>query len=161
MCYWKAWPLHTRVTSFGIYSIACDGLERVRFGTTGINGCLRPRFGILNEVGNPERMVTDGGSDILKLTGVGERVGKQIMEVIEDIAKDLGETERIIVTSDVIESLNGRWKMLINGAAMPALGINTLLMPLLMGDPDKIDVKEALKRTSVADVAKWKKAPLG
>ena len=98
-------------------------------------------------------MVTDGGSDILKLTGVGERVGKQIMEVIEDIAKDLGETERIIVTSDVIESLNGRWKMLINGAAMPALGINTLLMPLLMGDPDKIDVEEALKRTSVAELA--------
>ena len=25
--------------------------SRVRFGTTGINGCLRPRFGILNEVG--------------------------------------------------------------------------------------------------------------
>jgi len=83
------------------------------------------------------------------------------MEVIEDIAKDLLETERIIVTSDVIESLNGRWKMLINGAAMPALGINTLLMPLLMGDPDKIDVEEALKRTSVADVGKRKQNTFG
>ena len=92
-----------------------------------------------------------------QLTGVGERVGKQIMEVIEDIAKDLGETERIIVTSDVIESLNGRWKMLINGAAMPALGINTLLMPILMGDPGEIDVTEALERVRVADVEKWKR----
>ena len=62
---------------------------------------------------------------------------------------------------DAYESLNGRWKMLIHGAAMPALGINTLLMPLLMGDPDKIDVKEALKRTSVADVAKWKQNTFG
>ena len=69
----------------------------------------------------------------------------------------LGGTERIIVTSDVIESLNGRWKMLINGAAMPALGINTLLMPILMGDPGEIDVTEALERVRVADVEKWKR----
>lgn len=35
------------------------------------------------------------------LTGAGERAGQQIMEVIENMAKDLGETERIIVTSDL------------------------------------------------------------
>lgn len=96
-----------------------------------------------------------------KLVGVGERAGEKIMKVIEDMAKDLIETDRIIVTSDVIESLNGRWKMLINGAAMPALGINALLMPILMGDPDSLEAKEALERVSVADVEKWKQKIFG
>lgn len=95
------------------------------------------------------------------LTGAGERAGQQIMEVIGNMARGLGETERIIVTSDVIESLNGRWKMLINGAAMPALGINVLLMPLLMGDPGGLDVKKALENVSVADVEKWKRQTFG
>ena len=67
--------------------------------------------------------------DRSNLTGVAERVGKKVMKVIRDMGQKLGEHERILVTSDVIESLNGKWKMLINGAAMPALGVNALLMP--------------------------------
>ena len=39
--------------------------------------------------------------------------------------------------------------------------INTLLMPILMGDPGEIDVKEALERVSVADVEKWKRKTFG
>jgi hypothetical protein len=95
------------------------------------------------------------------LTGAGERIGREIMAVLEDMAKDLGDDERIVVTSDVIESLNGRWKMLINGAAMPALGVNALLMPALMGDLSQRDVKEALEAVSMADVENWKKKTFG
>ena len=96
-----------------------------------------------------------------KLKGAGERVGKKIMSVLKDMAKDLSENERILVTSDVIESLNGRWKMLINGAAMPALGVNALLMPALMGDLSQKDVIEALETVSMADVENWKQKTFG
>jgi hypothetical protein len=95
------------------------------------------------------------------LTGVGDQIGREIMAMLEDMAKDLGDEERIVVTSDVIESLNGRWKMLINGAAMPALGVNALLMPTLMGDLSSEDVKEALEAVSIADVENWKKKTFG
>lgn len=96
-----------------------------------------------------------------KLTGVGERVGWEIMAVLEEMAADLGENERMVVTSDVIESLNGRWKMLINGAAMPALGVNALLMPALMGDFSEKEVREALESVRMADVEDWKQRTFG
>ncbi len=95
--------------------------------------------------------------DRSNLVGVGQRVGREIMAVLEEMAKDLGEDERMVVTSDVIESLNGRWKMLINGAAMPALGANALLMAALMGDLSQKDVKEALESVTMADVEAWRK----
>lgn len=99
--------------------------------------------------------------DRANLKGVGERVGKKVMEVIRGMGEELGEHERILVTSDVIESLNGKWKMLINGAAMPALSVNALLMPAMMGDLSAGFIKEALEAVSVADVAQWKTETFG
>lgn len=99
--------------------------------------------------------------DRSNLTGVAEQVGKKVMKVIREMGQKLGEHERILVTSDVIESLNGKWKMLINGAAMPALGVNALLMPAIMGELSPEYVKEALEAVSVADVEQWKKETFG
>ena len=61
-----------------------------------------------------------------------------------------------MVTSDVIESLNGSWKMHINATPTPALGSNALLMPALMFKPSASEIKQALETVSVADVEEWR-----
>lgn len=95
------------------------------------------------------------------LKGVGETVGSEIMSVIRSMAQDLGEEDRSLVTSDVIESVYGRWKMFINGSAMPALGVNALLVPALMGELTEISVKTALEKVREADVEAWSRQTYG
>ena len=96
-----------------------------------------------------------------ELEGVGQTVAKRVMDVLEEMAKELDENQRIIATSDVLESLNGKWKMLIGGSPTPALGSNALLMPALMGKLETNEVKRALETVSVEDVRKWKEATFG
>lgn len=95
------------------------------------------------------------------LSGVGETVGKQVMDVLKEMSKNLRENQRIIATSDVLESLNGKWKMLIGGSPTPALGRNSLLMPALMGKLDASEVKQALETVKVEDVKEWTEATFG
>ena len=64
-------------------------------------------------------------------------------------------------TSDVLESLNGKWKMLINGSPTPALGSNALLMPALMGKTAPDEIKEALEMVCTEDVIEWRKSTFG
>ena len=96
-----------------------------------------------------------------KLTGLGETIGKRIMERIEAMAKELTEGERTLVTSDVVESLNGKWKMLIEGSPTPALGSNALLMAALMGESRSEVVKQALEEIKVRDVEAWTEETFG
>ena len=96
-----------------------------------------------------------------KLTGLGEIIGKRIMERIEAMAKELTEGERTLVTSDVVESLNGKWKMLIEGSPTPALGSNALLMAALMGESRSEVVKQALEEIKVRDVEAWTEETFG
>jgi hypothetical protein len=95
------------------------------------------------------------------LGGAGERVGLKVMEILAGMAGELHEDERIVAASDVIESLNGVWKMLIGGSATPALGSNALLMAALMGELTEKEVKEALEKVSVADLDTWTKKTFG
>lgn len=95
------------------------------------------------------------------LSGVGEAVGTKVMDVLKEMSKNLRENQRIIATSDVLESLNGKWKMLIGGSATPALGSNALLMPALMGELDVNEIKQALETVKVEDVKEWRAATFG
>jgi hypothetical protein len=56
-----------------------------------------------------------------------------------------------------VESLNGKWKMLIEGSRTPALGSNALLMAALMGELRSDTVKQALEEVKVRDVETWTK----
>jgi hypothetical protein len=105
--------------------------------------------------------VCEGMLQEAQLKGVGQRVGERVLTVIRDMAQDLAEDESIIVTSDVIESLNGSWKMLISGNPTPALAGNALLMPTLMGLPTEEEAKAALESVSVQDLADWTQATFG
>jgi hypothetical protein len=95
------------------------------------------------------------------LKGVGRIAGGKVMEMLEEMAKDLKWNQRIIATSDVLESLNGKWKMLIEGSPTPALGCNALLMPALMGKLNTNEVKEALETITVEDVKEWRNGTFG
>jgi hypothetical protein len=95
------------------------------------------------------------------LKGVAKSVGKKVMDALGSMVEGLKENERIIATSDVLESLNGTWKMLIGGSPTPALAGNALLMPAIMGKLDTIEVKRALETVSVADVEAWKTRTFG
>jgi hypothetical protein len=103
-----------------------------------------------------ERMLQDA-----KLSGVGLRVGARVVLAIKDMAAKLGDGDRIVVTSDVIESLNGSWKMLNSGGLTPALGGNALLMAALMGTLTVKETKLALETEKVADVIAWIKETYG
>jgi hypothetical protein len=92
-----------------------------------------------------------------RLEGVGQRVGDQVMAVIRKAAAELGPGERILITSDVIESLNGSWKMIIGGSPTPALGGNALVMAGLMGTLSLAETKLALETVRVEDVSTWTK----
>lgn len=96
-----------------------------------------------------------------KLEGVGERVGKKVLLAIKQMALELQSGERILVTSDVIESLNGSWKMHINATPTPALGSNALLMPGLMWEPSISEIKSALETVRVEDVEDWRNQNFG
>ena len=96
-----------------------------------------------------------------KLKGVGQRVGEKVLLAVRKMALGLQSDERILVTSDVIESLNGSWKMHINAAPTPALGSNALLMPGLMWEPSAPEIKSALETVNVADVAGWRNQNFG
>ena len=96
-----------------------------------------------------------------KLTGLGEATGRKVMQSVEAMAKNLTEGERLLATSDVVESLNGKWKMLIEGSRTPALGSNALLMAALMGGPPSGVVKQALEEVKVRDVEAWTKETIG
>lgn len=96
-----------------------------------------------------------------KLEGVGRRVGEKVLLAVKQMALELQSGERILVTSDVIESLNGSWKMHINATPTPALGSNALLMPGLMWEPSAAEIKSALENVSVADVEDWRNQNFG
>jgi hypothetical protein len=105
--------------------------------------------------------VCQGIHDAGKLQGVGLEVGARVMEMIRRMGQDLGEQARVIVSSDVIESINGRWKMLIGGSAMPALGRNALLVPMLMGEITEEEITQALQTTSMKDLDDWSTENIG
>ena len=83
------------------------------------------------------------------------------MKTLNEMVEDLNGNQRIIATSDVLESLNGKWKMLIEGSPTPALGCNALLMPALMGKLNTSEVKEALETITVEDVKEWRNGTFG
>ncbi len=95
------------------------------------------------------------------LTGSGETIGQKVMQTVEAMAEGLTEGERLLATSDVVESLNGKWKMLIGGSRTPALAGNALLMAALMGEPRSGAVKQALEDVKVRDVEAWTKDTFG
>jgi hypothetical protein len=95
------------------------------------------------------------------LSGLGEEAAKKVMETVEGMAKDLPEGKRVLATSDVVESLNGKWKMLIEGSRTPALGSNALLMAALMGGDRADEVKLALETIKVRDVETWTRDTIG
>jgi hypothetical protein len=95
------------------------------------------------------------------LKGMGKSVGKKVMDALGSMVEGLKDNERIIATSDVLESLNGTWKMLIGGSPTPALAGNALLIPAIVGKLDMIEVKRALETVSVADVEAWKTRTFG
>jgi hypothetical protein len=99
--------------------------------------------------------------DRANLAGSGKEVVGKVVEEIARMGENLGEQERILVTSDVIETVNGKWKMLIGGNAMPALGVNTLLVPTLMGEITADELKTALATVSTKDVAQWNAENIG
>ena len=96
-----------------------------------------------------------------KLQGVGLRVGDKVLGVVRELSLDLKEGQRILATSDVIESLNGKWKMLIRAAPNPALGSNALLLPALMWEPTATEIKAALEAVSAEDVTAWRNQNFG
>ena len=96
-----------------------------------------------------------------KLTGLGLQVGEQVLDIVRKMAKDLTSEHRILATSDVIESLNGQWKMLIRASPNPGLGSNALLMPALMRESTAEEIKAALQEVSVSDVSKWRDENFG
>ena len=95
------------------------------------------------------------------LEGLGESAGKKVIEMIEEMEKELPAGKRLLATSDVVESLNGKWKTLIEGSRTPALGNNALLMAALMGEIQEDDVKRALEAVKVEDVDTWTQETIG
>ena len=95
------------------------------------------------------------------LEGLGERAGKKVIEMIEEMGNDLPAGKRLIATSDVVESLNGKWKTLIEGSRTPALGSNALLMAALMGEIHEDEIKRALETVKVAEVEAWTERTIG
>lgn len=108
------------------------------------------------EIAVCEEMLAQAG-----LEGVAQRVGDRVVSIIKKMAAGLDDEERIIVTSDVIESLNGSWKIRIAGSPAPALGGNALLMAALMGNVGETETKLALETVGVADVTAWIRETFG
>ena len=66
----------------------------------------------------------------------------------------IGDTP-LLVSSDIIESLFGKFKHLLNRGSMVDMNRTVLLIPTLCQNLNSDEVQEFLKKTSLKTVAKW------
>lgn len=67
----------------------------------------------------------------------------------------------LLVTSDIIESLFGRWKSVIGYHRSAELTTSVLLLPALCGDLTPDLVREALRKVRIEDIDGWKAREIG
>jgi hypothetical protein len=67
----------------------------------------------------------------------------------------------LLVTSDIIESLFGRWKAVIGYHRGAELTTSVLLLPALCGDLSPQLVRDALRSVKVSDLEEWKAREIG
>lgn len=67
----------------------------------------------------------------------------------------------LLVTSDIIESLFGRWKAVIGYHRGAELTTSVLLLPALCGDLSPELVRDALRSVKMSDLDEWKAREIG
>jgi hypothetical protein len=89
-------------------------------------------------------------------------IGKRLRAWVDRhlaIATRLGRP--VLATSDIIESLFGRWKAVIGYHRSAELTTSVLLLPALCGALAPEIVQEALRSVKLADVEAWKEREIG
>jgi hypothetical protein len=67
----------------------------------------------------------------------------------------------LLVTSDIIESLFGRWESIIGYHRSAELTTSVLLLPAICGELTPDLVREALRKVKIEDIDAWKAREIG
>ncbi len=97
-----------------------------------------------------------------KLEGAkGEKIAKQIQYYFQEVLELLPEKEKILCTSDIIESNFGKYKNYISDNSMAGITNLVLCIPAFTSKLSQTEIKEALENTKVKDIKEWTKKNIG
>lgn len=90
-----------------------------------------------------------------------EELALAIDEALAEEGKKIPEGKTLLGSSDVIESLLGKYKELAGKSPQGELGASVLLLPLLGAELSNEEIKEGLETVSAAEMRRWLKEELG
>jgi len=80
---------------------------------------------------------------------------KEILEYIADETADIGDQQVLLGSSDIIESVLGRYKCFSGKTPMKEVGKAILTIPVFTEKIDAAEVKTAMETVSAEDVSEW------
>ncbi|MFB2770903.1 hypothetical protein ACE1AT_16660 [Pelatocladus sp. BLCC-F211] len=95
------------------------------------------------------------------LTPIGQKFQSQILEYLTFEANQVPVSQILLGTSDVIESLFGKYKFFTARRTIKDIGTNILLIPLFTLKITTSQVKKAMEAMSFIDVDSWVKSVFG
>lgn len=102
----------------------------------------------------PERFrthITAGGPP----RGKAGKLARKITDFLQKQAAMLPDDRAWLGTSDIIESVFGKYKLFSARTPLPEMGKAVLVIPALTAEADPLEIAKAMATVSTADVQKW------
>ena len=94
-------------------------------------------------------------------TEKGNIVGREIAEYLKESISLLPEHDRILCSSDIIESSFGKYKYYLSNNCMAGITNLVLCIPAFTSSLEESEIKEALETTKMADIKRWTEEHVG
>ena len=87
--------------------------------------------------------------------GISAKFNGRLTDYIWGLQKVVGEGQTLIASSDIIESIFGKWKHWVSQNPRPSLGANVALPSLIVEKPTEERISENFAKTTVAKLREW------
>jgi hypothetical protein len=91
----------------------------------------------------------------------GERFRRDVLAAVAEQAKAIPKGKRYVGSTDVLESLFGKYKEVAERSPIPEVGASVLALPVFTAELTPELVKQALEQVSVSDVEEWLEREIG
>ena len=97
----------------------------------------------------------------IKQYKVSKDIGQKLIKYIASETAGIKEGELLLGTSDIIESIFGKYKVFSSKTPIKEIGKTILMIPVFTMDLSDYNIKHALQQTSTKDVQKWISTNIG
>jgi hypothetical protein len=91
----------------------------------------------------------------------GERFRRDVLAAVAEQAKAIPKGQRYVGSTDVLESLFGKYKEVAARSPLSEVGASVLALPVFTAELTPELVKQALEQVSVSDVQEWLEREIG